>query len=147
MDHMSDASDVLATSRSATLVRTADGYEVHRAGSRTVDRFPDTDDGSDDAWDRFHAIVRVGRIDRIVAGLLTTSLVSAVAWIVCRIGTAFTYAWLLTGRDPNGHGIPDLYPWISAAEQVTYAVFLGATGCYVLLWLQRAKLLAPRSSR
>ncbi len=143
---MTDGSDVLATSRSATLVRTSDGYEVHRAGSRTVDRFPDTDDGSDDAWDRFHAIARAGRIERIVPGLFTISLVSAVAWIVCRIGTAFAYAWLVTRLDPNGGGLPDLYPWISAAEQVTYAVFLGATGCYVLLWLQRAKLLAPRPS-
>jgi hypothetical protein len=143
---MTDASDVLATSRSATLVRTTDGYEVHRAGYRAVDRFPDTDDGSDDAWDRFHAISRIGRIDRIVPGLLTISLVAAVAWILCRIGTALTYAWLVTRVDTNGGGIPDLYPWLSAAEQVTYAVFLGATGCSLLLGLQRTKVLVARPS-
>jgi len=142
---MSDARDILATSRSATLIRTSGGYEVHRAGSHSVDRFPDTDDGSDDAWDRFHAVSRVGRIDRLVPHLLTIAMIAAVAWIACRIGAAVTYAWLVTGHPSEGRGIPEIYTWISAAEQVMYAVFLGAAGCYVLLWLQRAKLLAARS--
>jgi hypothetical protein len=96
--------------------------------------YPDTEPGSDDAWEDYRQAVRRGRLARCLNGLIVVAVVSAIVWIATIIlgtlGAAFAVA----------RSTDEQWPILNLTLQIdrlAYAMFLGTTSTYGLIWLYR----------
>lgn len=99
-----------------------------------VEAFPLTDDGEQDARDLFQTLRSEDRRERIVpAVLFWAAILGGIAWVCARVVLGLGY--LSTVRPFRSSGRWLL--WAQAAETITFAVFIGASVLYVVLWIPR----------
>ncbi len=128
--------EVEIESRYGRIARTEDAIRltVYEGARARTSIYPDTELGSDDAWEDYRQAVRRARLARCLNGLVVVAVVSAIVWIATIIlgtlGAAFAVA----------RSTDEQWPIVNLAFQIdrlAYALFLGATATYGLIWLCR----------
>jgi hypothetical protein len=114
-----------------------DGYAVWdtRGGvDEPVESFPLTDEGEQDARHLFQTLRSEDRRERIVPSVLFwAAILGGIAWVSARVVLGLGY--LTTVRPFRGSG--EWLVWAQGAETITFAVFIGASVLYVVLWISR----------
>jgi hypothetical protein len=99
-----------------------------------VEAFPLTDDGEQDARDLFQVLRSEDRRERIVPSVLFwIAIFGGIAWVSARVVLGLGY--LSTVRPFRSSG--QWLLWAQAAETITFALFIGASVLYVILWISR----------
>ena len=138
-------SEVLAEGPHALLLETLDGYELHRHDRDTFERFPLTDEGSDDAWDRYLEVTRQGRVGRWLRALVPVAIVAGAAWFAIVLVTAFATVGLGFDRLSSDDWMARGLTYVVQFGEALSALFIAATASYVVLWLYRKGI--PPASR
>jgi len=129
--------DLVESTRRYLLTREEDGFAVWDTEGGVdvpVEAFPLTDDGEQDARDRFQTLRSEDRRERIVPSVLFwVAILGGIAWVSARVVLGFGY--LTTVRPFRGSG--EWLVWAQGAETITFAVFIGASVLYVVLWISR----------
>lgn len=135
----SDGSDgeVLAEGPHALLRAMPDGYEVHRHDRDAVERFPRTDEGSDQAWDRYLEVCRQGRIGRLLTALVPVAVLAGALWLAMALVAALVTLGFGLDRVSGDNEIARWLAYASEFGQAVSVLFIGAVGSYVVLWLYR----------
>jgi len=128
--------DVLAEGPHALLLETSDAYELHRHDRDTFERFPLTDEGSDDAWDRYLEVTRQGRAGRWLRALVPVAVVAGAAWFTIGLIAAATVA-LGFDRLSSDDWTTRALTYVVQFGEVMSTLFIAAVGSYVILWLYR----------
>jgi hypothetical protein len=119
------------------LTREEDGYAVwdtEGGVDEPVEAFPLTDEGEQGARDLFQTLRSEDRRERIVPSVLFwAAILGGIAWVSARVVLGLGY--LSTVRPFRGSG--QWLLWAQAAETITFAVFIGASVLYVVLWISR----------
>jgi len=131
------AFELLESTHRYLLTREADAYAVwdtEREVDEPVEAFPLTDDGEEDARDLYRSLRSEYRRERIVpSALFWIAIVGGIAWVSARVVLGLGY--LSTVRPFRSSG--QWLLWAQAAETITFAVFIGASVLYVVLWISR----------
>jgi hypothetical protein len=117
------------------LTREEDGYAIwdtEGGVDEPVEAFPLTDE--QEARDLFQSMRSEGRRERIVPTVLFwAAILGGIAWMSARVVLGLGY--LSTVRPFRSSG--QWLLWAQAAETITFAVFIGASVLYVVLWISR----------
>ena len=129
--------ELVDSTRRYLLTREEDGFAVWDTEGGVdvpVEAFPLTDDGEQDARDRFQTLRSEDRRERIVPSVLFwVAILGGIAWVIARVVLGLGY--LTTVRPFRGSG--QWLVWAQGAETITFAVFIGASVLYVVLWISR----------
>jgi hypothetical protein len=129
--------ELVDSTRRYLLTREEDGFAVWDTEGGVdvpVEAFPLTDDGEQDARDRFQTLRSEDRRERIVPSVLFwVAILGGIAWVSARVVLGLGY--LTTVRPFKGSG--EWLVWAQGAETITFAVFIGASVLYVVLWISR----------
>jgi hypothetical protein len=129
--------DVLAEGPHALLRETPDGYELHRHDRDVFERFPLTDEGSDDAWNRYLEVTRQGRVGRWLAALVPVAIVSGAAWFAIVLIAGVASVRLGFDRVGTDDSSTRLLTYVVQFGEAMSTLFIAAAGSYVILWLYR----------
>ena len=131
------SSNWVESTHSYLLTREEDGYAVWDTEGNLdepVEAFPLTDEGEQDARDLFQTLRSEDRRERIVPSVLFwVAILGGIAWVSARVVLGLGY--LSTVRPFRSSG--QWLVWAQAAETITFAVFIGASVLYVVLWISR----------
>jgi len=129
--------ELVDSTRRYLLTREEDGYAVwdtEGGVDEPVETFPLTDEGEQNARDLFQTLRSEDRRERIVPSVLFwVAILGGIAWVSARVVLGFGY--LTTVRPFRGSG--EWLVWAQGAETITFAVFIGASVLYVVLWISR----------
>lgn len=123
------------------VVRDDEGYAIWRLDELVegdpIERFPDTDEGYEEAATRWRELTKHGRreLNRWLPWVKWFVLVSALTWTV----TAAVFAVLLpqVNFSFDGRGLfQTLSRWAQIAQLVAQPATLGGFAVYVVLWLE-----------
>ena len=129
--------ELVESTRRYLLTREEDGFEVwdtEGGVDAPVETFPLTDAGEQDARDLFQTLRSEDRRERIVPSVLFwVAILGGIAWVSAQVVLGLGY--LTTVRPFRGSG--EWLVWAQGAETITFAVFIGASVLYVVLWISR----------
>ena len=143
-----DASDPeILVSRYASLVETADGYEIVRPGRATPDRFPLTDEGFDAATDLYDELTRQGRIGRLLGPMAVVGIIAGLLWFTLELAWAISTAVAVVSNFDTGGPFAEIVTALNPFFTVLNALFVVTVGAYATLWLYRRGMPPVRSRR
>ena len=134
--------EVLGKSRSHVLILDVDGYSIWDQRSdaeEPVRGFPETDEGSDAAWECFYSLTARARRGRVRGSVAWVAVAIGGAWIVYALIVLVIAVAILAGLIDDGPLPGGLLDRVVRSLPVLYVLppaFMACAGLYVVLWLR-----------
>jgi hypothetical protein len=123
------------------VVHDDEGYGIWRLDELVegdpIERFPDTDEGYEEAAARWKALTKQDRRQRNLwlSWLKWVVLISAVAWALSGVLSGLLFFQVGSAFDRRGF-FQELFKWAQVVNSAAHPLTLGGFAAYAILWLE-----------